>query len=93
MLVKIFIPCHGVKDVGNLSLYHFNGMKWRRACDADGNILSGGEGWLVPGSRVNHNDANPPLIEIEVYHFSAAQAVNTVPTGIDEGGSGGGGDG
>ncbi len=30
---------------------------------------------MVPGSRVNHPEQIPPQIEIEVYHFSAAQAV------------------
>ena len=43
--------------------------------DADGNVLAGGEGWLVPGSRVNHTETNPALIEVQVYHFSGAQAV------------------
>ena len=28
---------------------------------------------MVPGSRVNHPETSPPLIEIQVYHFSAAQ--------------------
>jgi hypothetical protein len=36
-------------------------------------VLSGGKGWMVPESRVNHVDHEPPLIEIKVYHFSAAQ--------------------
>jgi hypothetical protein len=30
---------------------------------------------MVPGSRVNHPENTPPSTEIEVYHFSAAQAV------------------
>ena len=28
---------------------------------------------MVPGSRVNHVENSPPLVEIQVYHFSAAQ--------------------
>ena len=48
---------------------------WVMKLDADGDILSGAEGWLVPGSRVNHEQSSPPLIEVQVYHFSAAQAV------------------
>jgi hypothetical protein len=30
---------------------------------------------LVPGSRVNHLDSRPALIEVQVYHFSGVQAV------------------
>jgi hypothetical protein len=29
----------------------------------------------VPGSRVNHTDSRPALIEVRVYHFSGIQAV------------------
>jgi hypothetical protein len=29
---------------------------------------------MVPGSRVNHNNYTPAVIEIQVYHFSAVQA-------------------
>jgi hypothetical protein len=31
---------------------------------------------MVPGSRVNHNEAAIPTIEIKVYHFSAVQAAD-----------------
>ena len=56
---------------------------------------------MVPGSRVNHTDMNPPMIELRVYHFSAAQAVELVsppPGGASAstaaaGSSGGGGGG
>jgi len=72
--VKIFIPCPGYDDVSNLSVYFYNGTSWVLACDADGNVLSGGDGWMVPGSRVDHLETNPPRIEIKVYHFSGAQA-------------------
>jgi hypothetical protein len=47
---------------------------------------------MVPGSRVNHNDYTPAVIEIQVYHFSAVQAgtvqiiVNS-PTNPDGSGS------
>jgi hypothetical protein len=30
---------------------------------------------LVPGSRVNHTETRPALIEVQVYHFSGVQAV------------------
>jgi hypothetical protein len=36
-------------------------------------VLPGGLGWMVPGSRANHFANSPPLVEIQVYHFSAAQ--------------------
>ncbi len=65
------------------------------ACDENGNILPGGEGWMVAGSRVNHMESSPPLVEVQVYHFSAAQAVNSAftsgSTGIVAGSSSGGG--
>ena len=35
-----------------------------------------GEGWMVPGSRVNHDEMDVPTIEIKVYHFSAIQAAD-----------------
>jgi hypothetical protein len=85
--VRIFIPCPGYTDVSGLSVYYFSGSSWVRASDAAGNVLAGGDGWMVPGSRVNHNAPNPPTIEIQVYHFSGAQA------GAFSGGGGGGGGG
>ena len=39
----------------------------------DNKSSAGGRGWMVAGSRVNHYLADPPQVEIEVYHFSAAQ--------------------
>jgi subtilisin family serine protease len=86
--VRIFIACPGYTDVSGLSVYYYNGSNWARASDAAGNVLAGGEGWMVPGSRVNHNETNPPTIEIQVYHFSGAQAGTFSPPG---GGGGGGG--
>ncbi|CAB1059315.1 Vibriolysin, extracellular zinc protease (EC @ Pseudolysin, extracellular zinc protease (EC [Olavius sp. associated proteobacterium Delta 1] len=72
--VKLFIPVAGETYVGNLSIYFYNGVDWVMACDAAGNVTAGGDGWMVPGSRVNHNDEFPAAIEIQVYHFSAVQA-------------------
>jgi len=72
--VKVFIPCPGYTDVSSLSVYFFNGTNWALACDADGIIQPESEYWMVPDSRVNHNDPNLSYIEIEVYHFSAVQA-------------------
>jgi len=73
--VKLYIPFPEGTDVTDVDIYYHNGIRWQAACDADGNILIGGEGWMVPGSRVNHSHKFPPQIEIDVYHFSAAQAV------------------
>jgi len=73
--VKLFIPIAAEIDLNKLDIYYHNGVQWLAACDANGNTLLGGRGWMVPGSRVNHTAQVPPLIEIEVYHFSAAQGV------------------
>jgi hypothetical protein len=37
-------------------------------------VQAGGEGWMVPGSRVNHNLGSPSTIEIQVFHFTGVQA-------------------
>lgn len=49
---------------------------------------------MVEGSRVDHNDLNPPAIEIQLYRFSGIQAAGdegSVPKYQSGGGSGGGG--
>ena len=46
---------------------------------------------MVAGSRVNHMESSPSLIEIQVYHFSAAQAVGSVSAAIVADNSSGGG--
>jgi hypothetical protein len=74
--VTLTIPCPGYKDVSHVSVYYFDGREWWLACDAAGNVTPEGEGWMVPGSRVNHNeDQNSrAYVQIQVYHFSAAAA-------------------
>ncbi len=84
--VKVFIPCPGYTDVSSLSVYYYNGTNSVLACDADGNIQPAGEGWMVPGSRINHNNGNPSTIEIQVYHFSGIQAGASSVTGSSGGG-------
>jgi len=84
--VKILIPCLGVSDVSDLNVYLYNGTEWVLALDADGNVQPGGEGWIVPGSRVDHNETTPPTIEIKVYHFSGGQAVAQRPDKDSAGG-------
>jgi hypothetical protein len=88
--VRIFIACPDHTDVSGLSVYYYNGSNWVRACDAAGNVLTGGQGWMVPGSRVNHNGTSAPTIEIQIYHFSGAQA-GTFSAAASGGGGGGGG--
>jgi hypothetical protein len=74
--VKLIIPYRGVSDVSDVCLFLFTGNRWVRACNAGGEVEAGGEGWMVPGSRVSHNKdkGNPSTIETKVYHFSAVQA-------------------
>ena len=72
--VKVLIPCPGYGDVTGLSIFLFNGLNWVRACDREGNVLADGQGWMVPGSRVNHNSGDPSAIEIMVHHFSGVVA-------------------
>ena len=85
--VKIFIPCPDNADVSGVCVYLYNDTDWVLACDTAGDVQAGGEGWMVPGSRVNHNNGNPSTIEIQVYHFSGTQA------GFKGGAGGGGGGG
>ncbi len=77
--VTLTIPCPGYKDVSNASIYYYDGREWWLACDAAGNVTPEGVGWMIPGSRVNHNgDQNSPAyIQIQVHHFSAAAAGET----------------
>ncbi|MFH0926098.1 MAG: hypothetical protein V1872_10820 [bacterium] len=72
--VTVFIPCPGYSDVSKLSVYYHDCSKWLLACGPDGIVQEGGDGWLVPGSRVNHNNGILSVIEIKIYHFSAIQA-------------------
>jgi hypothetical protein len=79
--VILNIPCPGYKDVSDLSVYYYDGREWWLACDAAGNVTKEGVGWMVPGSRVNHNeDQNgSAYIQIQAYHFSAAAAGGEAP--------------
>ena len=79
--VTLYIPCPGYADVSNLSVFLFNGTYWVMACDAGDNVEPDGESWMLPDSRVNHNDGDPSTIEIKVYHFSGAWAAKVKDTG------------
>ena len=85
--VTLTIPCPGYKDVSNLSVYYYDGREWWLACDAAGNVTPEGVGWMVPGSRVNHNeDQNSrAYVQIQVYHFSAAAATEAPDASTPEG--------
>lgn len=80
--IKIFIPYPGANDVSDLAIYLYTGGTWVCACDSKGRVRPGGAGWMVPGSRINHNESNPSTIEIKVYHFSAVQA-GAEPSDLD----------
>jgi hypothetical protein len=73
--VTVFIPVSDDVDIRTVALAYYDGTRWLPAADAEGTVLPGGEGWMVAGSRINHAESSPPLIEVQVYHFSAAQAV------------------
>jgi hypothetical protein len=94
--VTLMIPCPGYEDVKDLEIYYYDGRDWWQACDKEGSVRSGGEGWMVPGSRINHNKTQegPALIEIQVYHFSGVLAADTgigTVSVSSESASGGGG--
>jgi hypothetical protein len=103
--VKVYIPCPTQMDVTTLSLYLYNGTEWVLACDADGNLHPGAAGCFVRDSRVNHQDTDPPSIEVRLYHFTGIQAAISwqaapssqaasspqVPITVSDGGGGAGG--
>ena len=66
--VKVIIPCPGYTDVTGLYIFLYKGADWVQGCDNNGNVMTGGDAWMVPGSRVNHNNGDPSTIEIKVYH-------------------------
>ena len=73
--VKLFLPIPEDADIGSLGLAYHDGTHWVLAADARGNLMPGMEGWMVSGSRINHEKSSPPLIEVQVHHFSGTQAV------------------
>ena len=98
--VKIFIPCPRQIDVSECGVYLYDGTNYVMACSVDGKVQPGFEAWMVPGSRVDHNEDDPATIEIKVhYFFGAVQAQEVVPRNlmptdqIDNNADGGGGGG
>ena len=90
--VKIFIPCPGYSDVSGLNVYYYEDVKmeWLLANDADdpGVVQPGAQGWMVPNSRVEHNQGDPSTIEIQVEHFSGTQAGTLSSASVSRGGGG-----
>ena len=82
--VKLFIPVADDVDIAAAGLAYYDGTGWLIAADADGNVLAGGEGWMVPGSRIDHRETHPALIEVQVHHFSGAEAVIIIGGTEDE---------
>ncbi|MFW6147901.1 MAG: fibronectin type III domain-containing protein [Thermodesulfobacteriota bacterium] len=71
--VTLFIPCPLGTAADNFHIYLYKAGHWVPACDNEGRVLQEGEGWILPGSRVDHNDRSPGSIQIEVYYFSPVQ--------------------
>jgi hypothetical protein len=84
--VQLLIPCPGQAEVSNLDLYFYDGKNWEPACDENGIVHPAAEAWMLPGSRIDHPETNPPIIEIKVYHFTGVQA--GIASGSDVGGAG-----
>ena len=87
------VPISGVDEIEDLNVYLYDGFQWVYAvssCNAGGIVQTGGEGWVVPGSLNCHDGSSPPVLEIEVYHFSGIQAGLFSSAGvIDEESAGG----
>jgi hypothetical protein len=103
--VTLLIPCPGYSDVSRLDVYYYDDHReeWFLAHDADDDpdvVQPDAVGWLVAGSRVNHNSGTPSAIEIRVNHFSGVQAAaaagsvppaptsTSTPTATSSGGGG-----
>jgi hypothetical protein len=98
--VRIFLPFPDTSDssdpsddLSKFAVALYDGENWVVACDANGNVLPAGDGWMVPGSRVNHNNGFPSSIELQVYHFSAVQAAVVTGGGSSLGAASAAGDG
>jgi hypothetical protein len=87
--VTLVIPCPENENAKNMAVYYHDGRAWWLASDREGNVVPNGEGWMVPGSRINHEQdpEGPDFIEIQVSHFSAAAAASPPPIHSSGGGT------
>ena len=80
---KLIIPIPDIRQVDSVEIYIKEGDQWVPACSTNCQVGSNGYGWIVPGSRVNHNNGNPSRIEIKLHHSADFQAgiaeVSTAP--------------
>jgi hypothetical protein len=73
--VRIIIPIRTPSELSEIGIYYYNGLQWQRACDAHGNVLDPGFGWMQADSRMVLEDDHPALMAIDVHHASGIQAV------------------
>ena len=85
--------------MSNLDIYYYDDVRkdWYLANDADtpDMVQPDATDWMVERSRYNHNYSDDPsnepsTIEIQVKHFSGAQAAARTTSSSSSGGGGGG---
>ena len=70
--VTIIVPVSGVLDITKLRVYYFNpSLGWVRA--------AGGDGWLVPGSRIEYLEAGVETVEFQIAHAAPMQFLDASP--------------
>jgi hypothetical protein len=69
----------------DLIIYRDNGTNWVQACDSDGNILPGGEGWMVPGSREDNSDLSGSAVDIQVNYAAGIRLAYVKGEGVFDG--------
>jgi hypothetical protein len=87
--LKIVIPCPGETDLSDTSILFYNGDRWIRACNAKGELLETGEGWMVPDSRKIHTDTDNGIttVEFKAYQLSGIQVVRDAAHKSEGGGA------
>jgi hypothetical protein len=69
----------------DLIIYRDNGTNWVQACDSDGNILPGGEGWMVADSREDNSDLSGSAVDIQVNYAAGIQLAYVKGEGVFDG--------
>jgi hypothetical protein len=75
--VTLILPISSAADVKDLTVYLYDGTDWVYAVSSyntGGVVQPGGDGWVVPGSLTYDDTSNPPVLEVQVHHFSGIQA-------------------